>query len=494
VTQDGFNVLTDPWIPIDAGGRVELASYPELLTGARDGPDLLHPRDDVKFFAQMLLSALTQALFPPRDSRELARRLAEPLAPRTVSARINEVAEEFNLFGTKPFLQDASKEVLENETSRLFLDLPSGSRHLLFRPATTHRGICAPCAVPALYGAQAFAPSGGRGLSPGVRGAPPITTLVVANEVRQTMWANVLSGSRAGEYRPDPEHPWRQKRLEKVGDGVGLLTGLFWQPRSLTLAPHLQAGRCCACGAERPLFALTRFEAKSKVIGGFFPHPHTPCVVDAKAKNGRTRRPLYLRSERPAWTGLADMLSVVRGKATQSADGPQAAPVVSQWLGELENRDVSLAVLAYATDKAKITGRFSESYALSMQKAPELVAHLRGFVERAEATASALGWALKLAHASRRDDRGGYWSADAAAELWRRMEAPFWNAVAATERGEDSIVSFCTALRRAALRGFDEHTEPSAVDNTRQSLVAKARGALEGRLFKILDREVSHAA
>ena len=56
-----FNVLTDPWIPLDIGGQARLASYAELLTGDADAAELLHPRDDFRIFGRMLLSALTQA-------------------------------------------------------------------------------------------------------------------------------------------------------------------------------------------------------------------------------------------------------------------------------------------------------------------------------------------------------------------------------------------------------------------------------------------------
>jgi hypothetical protein len=66
-----FDVLVDKWVPLEEGGQVRLASFRDLLTGAADARDLLHPRDDLRFFSRMLLSALTQALVPARDTREL---------------------------------------------------------------------------------------------------------------------------------------------------------------------------------------------------------------------------------------------------------------------------------------------------------------------------------------------------------------------------------------------------------------------------------------
>lgn len=62
-----FNVLTDPWGPLDDGaGRPARASCVELICGGRDAADLVHPRDDERSFSRMLLSALTQALLGDR--------------------------------------------------------------------------------------------------------------------------------------------------------------------------------------------------------------------------------------------------------------------------------------------------------------------------------------------------------------------------------------------------------------------------------------------
>ncbi len=488
---EGFNVLTDPWIPLDQRGRVERVSYLALISGEEDAADLVHPREDVRFYARVLLSALTQALFTPKDARELQKRIDEPLSRRKATERIENVKGDFDLLGKRPFMQERLPDSGANETSRLFLDVPSGSRHLLFRPAHGYEGICAPCAVPALYGVQAFAPSGGRGLSPGVRGAPPLTTLVAASSVRATVWANVLSGTRAGEYVRDGDRPWLQRRLEKVGDAIGLQTGLFWQPRALTLTPD-GTGRCAACGADADLLSVGAFEAKSKVAGGFFAHPHTPYHHTQKPKAGRSRWPVYLSTDRPAWTGLADMLPDASGG--DAAEGPRPAPVVAQWFEDLDNRQVSLLVLAYATNKAKIVGRFAESLSVSMQKCHDLATQIRSMVEAAAKCSSALAYAFRRAHGRRPEDKGGFWAADASSAFWQATEAPFWTAVAQAERNENWESPLYPTLRRTVTALFDSHTEASATGNTHQSLVARARRGLLWRLSSILAKGEKDAA
>src|SRR2546426_3826852 len=350
-----FNVLFDEWVPLEEGGQVRLASLRDLLTGAADARDLLHPRDDLRFFSRMLLSALTQALVPARDTRELRERMERPLAARAVDPVLEETRQDFELLGRNAFLQDDASADAEEATSQLFLDVPSGSNHILFRPARRYDGMCPPCAVPAVYGIQAFSPSAGRGKSPGVRGSPPVTTLVWQPSVRRSIWANTLASTsvEAINYPKDGPRPWRPAQKIAAGERIGLLQGLFWQPRSLTLRVTDQ-GPCSICGRPGVRLQVRGFAAKSKVEGGFFPHPHSPFYERLGKAGPIERRFVHLRSDRPAWMGLADLLSDTAG-----GDGPRrrmyhAAPVVHQWLEQLQQSQVTLLVFSYSTNKAKI--------------------------------------------------------------------------------------------------------------------------------------------
>src|SRR5262245_9837620 len=121
----------DPWVPLATSSDVRLASYRDVVTGGRDAAELLNPRADLAFFGYLLLSALTQALFPAGDRRELANHLREPLSERKVDARLEDVRGDFELVGKGAFLQDEVDVDAEESTSQLFLDLPSGSNHLL---------------------------------------------------------------------------------------------------------------------------------------------------------------------------------------------------------------------------------------------------------------------------------------------------------------------------------------------------------------------------
>jgi len=217
-----FNVLTDPWIPLD-DGTGNPASFIGLIMGHRDAPDLIHPRDDCRFFARMLLSALAQALFPAKDATELRTRIETPLPKEQVLERVEEVRRDFELANVEmPWMlgpQLPGDTSSDNETARLFLDVPRNTKHLLFWPGHRHDGMCCGCAVVIVSGLQAFAtPDGstpmrdesGRtikvGFGSSISEGPRITTLVVdPRSVRKSVWLNTLSSESAQRPNMDTD-------------------------------------------------------------------------------------------------------------------------------------------------------------------------------------------------------------------------------------------------------------------------------------------------
>ncbi|HOU93578.1 MAG TPA: type I-E CRISPR-associated protein Cse1/CasA, partial [Polyangiaceae bacterium] len=399
-----FNVLRDPWVPLDRDGAVDHASVAEILCGKKDAPDLIHPRDDVRFFSRMLLSALAQALFTPDKRNELRQRLTKPMSRREFDDRVAPVEQDFELVGTAKragFMQDAVEDQ-EDGTEYLLLDRVG---HVLFRSLSDRDparsiGLCTCCAVPLLYGVQAFAASGGRGYSPSVRGRPATTTLIGEPSVRRSIWANVLHAESLALLplaRREPARPWVQKKRELAeNDRLSIAEGLFWQPRALRLV-SVESGVCAGCGREGERLGVRGFSAKSKAGAAFFPHPFSPTRV--KVKKGKSLNlHLHLRPERPTWTGLVDVLGAV-----SDGDGGRPAPVVEQWRDSLDAPECSLLVLDYSTDQASFVGRISESFPLSREhvRSPTFLRELRDLVADAEVGASALRFALKVAHSSR---------------------------------------------------------------------------------------------
>lgn len=489
-----FNVLTDPWIPLDVDGRAQHVSYVELLTGEHDAADLIHPRDDVRFYVRMLLSALTQALFPAKDAKELRKRIAEPLSRTLIEDRIERVKGDFELVGKGAFLQSAETSARENATPQLFFD----ARHDLFRQAHAYEAICLRCGPVVLYGVHAFATAGGRGYSPGVRGAPPITTLVKLESVRRTSWANTLSEEERIRmaYAQDPPCPWSTAQAEKGGETIGLVEGLFWQPRAVQLVAA-DEGACCACGESGPRILAAGYAAKSKVAGGNYRHPWSPAWEDTSPKSKRPWSFRNFRSDRPAWTGFSDLVSDSRGSGKRNERLARPAPVVRQWVERLAPgaSGASLLVLDYAADKARILGRVSESFPLSNRITdPDFADYVRSLVARAEGTFRQLEDALLSARrkpSPNQKGKGskakGYWLPDANAAFWQRTEGPFWSAFDAyLAEDADEDARFADSLRRTAFAIFDEHTSSSASDPQWLAHIVRARRGLAQGLARVL--------
>jgi hypothetical protein len=581
-----FNVLTDPWVPLE--GSAKLASFADVVTGRADAPGLSHPREDFCMFARMLLSALGQALFPARTKDELLARLRAPLPEAQVAVVVARARDGFELVAPSGPLRDsralrvsvhaggsqAFDSALRNNTGALLLDVSETYCPWLVRHERPYSALCGPCAILALYGFQSHAPAGGRGLSPGVRGAPPLTTLVWRPTVRETLWANTLvepgadvgrvlvpwlgrgtsaptsaalwtvlargghfvsrshgerygfqtmshsSGTLRGGrglspgvrgapplttlvWRPTVREtlwantlvepgadergvvaPWAGAVKEKGGDDIEPVEGLFWQPRQVRYVVA-EAGVCPTCGANGPRLAATGFEAGSKRSGGYFKHPLTPYFEE-----GIEAQPQRLKVDRPAWTALADMLDLTSRSAVVRKKSDRAyfaAPVVQQWIGALEHRTVSLEVFAFRLKNAKLLARFSERYMVSMQvRDRELIRDLRGAVELAEGALDVLLRRLRLAWSARRKSKQSYWPHEARANFWQRTEAPFWDFKRAQEEGGDAADAFGRALKSTAWRLYEQFTATAAIDERRQAAVATQRKKLGDDLRKLL--------
>ena len=498
-----FNVLTDRWIPLAGDG--ELASYVELLTEEeRDAPDLVHPRDDCRFFARMLLSALTQALFPTANAKELRERISQRLEKDVVLRAVEAVhLDDFELLGVNdPWMQSPGEAKSgANETRRVLLDV---DKHLLFRPAVRPDALCAPCAVPIVYGLQAFVPMGGTGYPQNVRGAPPTTTLVRLATVRESTWANTLHSQRASSivYGKDPERPWRCHAIEKDGASIGLVEGLFWKPRALRLV-ETSASSCFACGqSDTRLYKVVGFAKRQRRDGDeLYRHPMTPCRL-RRTKTTTTLEFARLQSDRPMWTALADWISTVEG----DADASLPAPVVAQWTEELARPSdkTSLLVLDYGTKQMSVLHRFVEESPLSLRLTNrDVIDAVRARIGEAEGALDALKTACVRVHMKTRPSESAKlgrarkararkeWELmhDATAAFWQSTEPAFWRTYDAVVDEENSAQiaaedAFRKSLRNTALELFDVHAAASIADPSRVAVLAEVRVALASDLFR----------
>jgi CRISPR type I-E-associated protein CasA/Cse1 len=498
-----YNALTSRWLPVvqatagSAAGTTVWASPVEVLCGEVDGVDLDWPRDDFRVYARLLLSALVQALFPPKDKAELERRLATPMTRVEVEARIAELVGDFELFSPVPLFQVLPPSVVKEGGAAPFV-FQSGD---LAKPPDDVDAIGLPTALVTLFVEQTYAGGAGRGYGAGPGGQPGVMTLVDPGSIRMGAWANVLASDWAARrYAPDGPRPWsNEKRSDRARAATGLVEGLFFQPRAIWLIP-CESGRCSFTGLEGPRVRLSPFFAKSSLAKkpakgeDIWQHPCSPM-----ATNSIGIGVVRLNAAQPAWTGFAQLLSPVSKRAAKVKhvlEGP--APVLDQWKA-LRGRPKRprLLVLDFERDKANVKQRFFESWPLTddlLQK-PEVVEELREHVADAEAIQRSLDRALLAAHDDRaKGGRPGLASADAERAFWMQTEAPFlgWLTAATREDGVDTqppaashpdATRMRESLRRIAVRIFDDHCALSEFDPRKQALVARARRRLRYALW-----------
>ena len=495
-TELRFNALTDAWLPlIQESGATLWASPVEVLCGEKDGVDLDYPRDDFRVYARLLLSTLVQALFPAKTKSELKQRLETPMDRAHMEVRIRPVLADFDLFGPTPFLQTTRTEA-ERAKKGGAAPFVFGEEDL-YQPRVRVDAVSIPVALLTLFIEQTYAGGAGRGYGAGPGGQPGAFTLVDPGTVRRGAWANTLVLDTVKlKYAADGERPWSNaKRAARPRASIGIVGGLFFQPRSIWLIPAGK-GRCSFTGQDATLVRLSTFQPKSKLTKkptkgeDTWQHPCAPLAVNSQGIGA-----IRLNAERPAWTGLAQLLdprSKSKARSKHPLEGP--APVLTQWktLGYKTTR-ARLLVLDFDRDKASVKQRFFEAFPLTIDllQNPDAVDRLRLLVSDAQRTESALVKALTRAHG--RSKLGGLALADARSSFWAASERPFLTWLAATvaldegndewERVNREQGEMLKALRGTALSIFDAHAALSEFDPRKQELVAKARRWLHRALW-----------
>jgi CRISPR type I-E-associated protein CasA/Cse1 len=491
-----FNALTDEWLPLlGVDGVTTWASPVEVLCGEKDGVDLDYPRDDFRVYARLLLSALLQALFPAKTKAELIQRLDRPLVRKDVETRIKPVLEDFDLFGATPFLQINAPLKPPDEKGAAPFVFPGED---LFRSLVPIDAIAIPIALVMLFIEQTYAGGAGRGYGTGPAGQPGALTLLDPGSVRTAAWANTLTLETIKQkYAADGDRPWsNEKRAASPRASIGIVGGLFFQPRSIWLMPAGD-GPCSFCGRCGPLVKRSPFLPKSELskkapgAEDLWQHPCAPLAV-----NSQGIAAIRLSADRPAWTGLAQLLSPLskaKLKKEHLREGP--ALVLQQWKTlPTKSKRPRLLVLDFDRDKANVKRRFFEAFPLTdhLLGNADVVDHMRALIDEAQEVRFFLVRALTAAHDDRK--QGGLALADAETSFWAASEGPFldWlSAVTAVDTWNDEADArvdrarqvMHAALRRTALALFNANASVSEFDPRKQARIAKARRSLTNALY-----------
>jgi CRISPR system Cascade subunit CasA len=377
-----MNLLIDNWIPVSLHGEAQRISLKQLLCDKQVHDwQLAVLRDDMDLAALQLLICLVQVVLTPEDAKALKKRWSEPIPEADYEQAIQPFINWFDLLHPEtPFMQTASvapEKGNKNWASlqKLFVGLPektstSASSNGFFNAPDEIQSVHLGDAAIALFQQATNGFSlGGAAFSVGLKGSMPLTTLVLSENLRKTIWANVLSKAFLMEKAPELLNAEIQQPTWVIAPHtskqenalhIRLLRGLFWQPAKIKLEVK--------SGLATGFFKNTGMCS----IPGFWQHPHTPIdMLRLHTGNAKEKPFLSARNDLPLWGQMMNFFytqSQVKLVETQQ-EGTSCALVVQQYQDNStwRGRDIKLAIGGYVKGGSaeSLAGRKHETYSLS---------------------------------------------------------------------------------------------------------------------------------
>jgi len=372
-----MNLLTDRWIPVDriAGGCTLLIAPWELTASFEHGSvsALAYPKPELNGSIMQFLIGWLQTVVPENEDEDDWEELYfNPPSPEQLKAWSAEWVSAFELDGDGPrFMQDADNSIEDGtltSVGALLLDSPGENTlkqnidHFVKRDSISK--LSPNLVAAALFNLQLNAPGGGTGYRTSMRGAGPLTTLVVPDSCSshttlwQKIWLNVFDwNSFSQQYYcerpvgPTSEiFPWlgqtRTSDSKKGGrnttpDDVHPLQVYWSMPRRIRLVVDTGVmGRCDLSGAEH-CHVITHFHAKNYGTNyeGAWNHPLSPYYFD---KDGNSL-PMHAHSDGFNYRHWLGLISDKEGSKTP-------ARIVHNAMASSRLRGERLRVWAYGYD------------------------------------------------------------------------------------------------------------------------------------------------
>jgi CRISPR system Cascade subunit CasA len=468
---------------------------------------------------------------PPEDDSEWAKLWGNPPSPEDLAERLVPLAFAFNLDGEGPrCFQDVDPlaDCEEKPLSALLIDAPGANALTknadLFVKRSEKLALCPAYAAAALITMQTYAPAGGQGNRTSMRGGGPLTTLPLPRRrspeggVITTLWDTVWASVPCrGEDDPLPEgtaaawatvFPWlapartSQNDLSTTLEHGHVLQCYFGTPRRIRLSFAPDNSGSYGLGGEESAILVSGFRQQNLGVKyeGWM-HPHSPYYADKKSG----KLPFH---PQPGGATYRDWLTWLVG-STDKASEPAAA--IRRWgervkrlqyAGDGEVWRSGVLACGFDMDNMKARG-WLEARIPYFDPPPDVdeerwrkqfVATVNQLVTGANDAGRNLRNCARLAKFGSRDGNGGYSppktspGKDAFEDLyetfWRETEADFCamleklRAAPADERREIRG-AFCNALRRQALRLFDDTAGTDNLADQDARRIVEARSALK---------------
>lgn len=451
-----FNLINERWIPVlrKDGTKTMIAPW-EITDQFTENPvvSLDAPRPDFNGALIQFLIGLVQTVAAPQGAAEWRRMLNTPPSTEELKAKFLTVRHAFELCGDGPrFMQDLEVFPASDGTiDGLLIGMPSqnalknNTDHFIKR--NTVEGMCPSCCATALFAFQTNSPSGGQGYMVSLRGGGPLTTLVIGDNIHNTLWQtvclNVLEHEKFESICGQPSltegrhiFPWlgqtkpgkRKKGTAFYGeDTVPELANpatMFWaMPRRIRVGfSDLKAGACDVCGATTE--KLISFYREVPGGGGYkkWLHPLSP-YYEHTAKGQTDILPVHAQPGGLTyrhWLGL-----VIQDSDTKK----MPARVVHEFIGKSKtNWQFRLWAFGYDMSNDKVRCWYdSKMPILAVEKSilPEFEDAVAGIVNSASEIVKNTRSAIKNAWFRRPEDKKGDTSF-IDNSFWQLTEADFY--------------------------------------------------------------------
>lgn len=377
-----MNLISERWIPVRrADGSHERIAPWQLTDCIGDNPILAvaSTRPDFDGALTQFLIGLLQTTCTPSEEQWWDWREIPP-SKEVLDERFEMLKPAFELGGDDGalFMQERlGNKAKEHPVTYLLIGaatdsaLKQNTDHFQKRP----RGgecLCQPCAAAALYTLQTFAPSGGGGGDgkfTSLRGGGPLTTLILGDNLWETVWLNVVYGETFSRNTPDHlTFPWLKTGafiteaapVKTIHSTAMKPEHVFWgMPRRIQLSfsvnDHNANSPCSVCGeldervcvGYRDLTGGLTYQEKvgSKKLPSWI-HPRHPL---SPYNQGEDQRPSAVHPQEGG-IGYRHWLGLIENSTNGSAKRMPAA-VIEQFRNT--GKDAQLWAFGFNMDDAK---------------------------------------------------------------------------------------------------------------------------------------------
>ncbi|WP_075187559.1 type I-E CRISPR-associated protein Cse1/CasA [Teredinibacter haidensis] len=510
-----MNLVQDPWLPF----LLKDGTHKTLPISAivdEDVVDFALPRADFHGAAYQFSIGLLQTVFAPKDRYQWLEYYENPPETEILQKAFDTAAHAFNAVGDGPlFMQDFNEleDSKPSSISGLLIEAPGGNGIKLNTDHFVKRGIgetmSLEMALLALFTLQINAPAGGVGHRVGLRGGGPLSTLVLPQNERSSLWQKIwLNVVNRDFWRyEDPNFqdasvfPWLSttKTSDKKGSEIYASDvhplHMYWaMPRRIRLAYSQSEGFCEIAGVPcNQTVSEYRAQNYGGNYSGSWSHPLTPYRWNIKKPD---EEHLSIKGQPGGITyKIWDVLTL-----TDSDSGQQCAIVVRHFysvcelLEQQQSEVPRLWAFGYDMDNMKARGWYSVSlpiFSLVPEQQEALLAEVKSLQKLATDSLWHCRTQIKTAWFERPGDAKGDFSFIDLA-FWQRTEADFFHAVQQLVENAPNdkptlapkqASSWLTALRNTVLDLFDELALSELGAERSMTKRIKARQQLTGWLF-----------